>query len=56
MPQRGCGAGRGKDRRLIEALDSLQQVSHPLVEVAVVGVLGFRALSEQGIGIIEEHY
>ena len=55
-PQRGCGAGRGKDRHLLEALDSLQQVSHLLVGIAVVGIFRFRALAELGVGIIEEHY
>jgi hypothetical protein len=29
-------------------------VGHLLVGVAVVGVLGFRALAEQGVGLIEE--
>ena len=46
----------GKDRHLLEALDSLQQVSHLLVGIAVVGIFRFRALAEQGVGIIEEHY
>lgn len=45
---------RGQDHHPIETLDPLQQVDHLLVQVAVVGVLGFRAFAKQGVGLVNK--